>query len=86
MLRFQTVPSSSNAQKRVVLIHGIMGSSRNLISFAKLLTRKFPQWQVILPDLRHHGDSGYFEGPNEISACAQDVFELIQSLNTQIDI
>ena len=72
-------------QRCIVLIHGIMGSSRNLVGFAKLLTENFPDWQVWIPDLRHHGESGYFEPPNTIDSCAQDVFEWIKDQNIKVD-
>ena len=32
----------------VVMLHGIMGSKRNLISFAKRLAQAFPAWQFLL--------------------------------------
>ena len=53
-----------------------MGSSRNLLTIARMMTERFPDWQIILPDLRHHGESGFFEPPNTVQACAQDIFEL----------
>ena len=40
-----------------VLVHGILGSRRNLQSLAKRLAEKFPSWQFLLVDLRNHGES-----------------------------
>ncbi|MES2504186.1 MAG: alpha/beta fold hydrolase [Myxococcota bacterium] len=82
MLSFQVFGTGS---RQALLIHGIMGSSRNLATFAKLLVSKFPDWQLILPDLRHHGDSGFFEGPNTVAVCAQDVLELVKDQNFNIE-
>src|SRR3989338_5458761 len=73
MLYFQTV---GTGPQTAILIHGVMGSSRNLSTIAKNLVKRFPKWQVILPDLRHHGASGYFDPPNTVRACAQDIFDL----------
>lgn len=60
-----------------ILIHGIMGSSRNVMSIAKLITQRFPAWQLILPDLDHDAVT--------VQECAQEVLELIKSLNIPID-
>merc|ERR1739848_910315 len=40
-----------------VLVHGILGSGKNLRSFARKLARENPAWQFLLVDLRCHGDS-----------------------------
>ena len=44
-----------------VLIHGILGSRRNLLSFAKRLSQAFPSWQFLLVDLRCHGQTANME-------------------------
>ena len=44
-----------------VLIHGILGSRRNLLSFAKRLSQTFPSWQFLLVDLRCHGQTANME-------------------------
>lgn len=59
-----------------ILIHGIMGSSRNLLTIARMIAQRFPAWSILLPDLRHHGKSGYFDPPNTVQACAQDILDL----------
>lgn len=48
-----------------VLIHGILGSRRNLLSFAKRLSQTFPSWQFLLVDLRCHGQTANMEQPPE---------------------
>lgn len=77
MLSFQIVQASQNSTKHAILIHGIMGSSRNVMSIAKLITQKFPAWQFILPDLNH--DVG------TLQECAQEVYDLIQYLGIKPD-
>ena len=46
-----------------VLIHGILGSRRNLLSFAKRLAQRFPSWQFVLVDLRCHGQTANMPTP-----------------------
>ena len=46
-----------------VLIHGILGSRRNLLSFAKRLAQRFPSWQFVLVDLRCHGQTANMPAP-----------------------
>jgi len=45
------------APPTAVLVHGILGSRRNLAGFAERLVEGFPAWQVLLVDLRCHGES-----------------------------
>lgn len=49
-----------------VLIHGILGSRRNLLSFAKRLSQKFPSWQFLLVDLRCHGQTANMDQPPQV--------------------
>jgi pimeloyl-ACP methyl ester carboxylesterase len=74
MLKFVRV---GEGLQTALLIHGIMGSSRNLMSIAKLITQNFTAWQLILPDLDHEATS--------VRACAEDVLELIRSLGVSVD-
>jgi esterase len=77
MLDFQRVQSDEISTKQAVLIHGIMGSSRNVMGVAKLMVQKFPAWEVILPDLNHEARS--------VQECASQVYELIQHLGLSVD-
>ena len=67
-----------------VLMHGILGSRRNLSSFAKKLAEKFPSWQFLLVDLRNHGESNTFEvkpqGANTVQNAARDVLAVLNHL------
>ena len=51
------------APPTAVLIHGILGSRRNLLSFANRLARAFPSWQFVLVDLRCHGQTASMPDP-----------------------
>jgi len=65
-----------------VLIHGIMGSKRNLRSLATRIVEVFPSWQVLLVDLRNHGGSANlpWPPPNSVDAAAADVLRLLSGL------
>jgi pimeloyl-ACP methyl ester carboxylesterase len=65
-----------------VLLHGIMGSRRNLLSFARRLADENPAWQFLLVDLRCHGASAASQAPgdNTLGAAALDVLSLLQTL------
>lgn len=65
-----------------VILHGIMGSRRNLVSFAKHLAGEHPSWQFLLVDLRCHGQSAAATAPGEntLTASALDVLHLLQFL------
>ncbi len=63
----------------VVLLHGLLGSSRNWQSAARLLTRNY---RVLAPDLRNHGESPH-DAVMDYSAMTGDVINWLdsQSLN-----
>jgi pimeloyl-ACP methyl ester carboxylesterase len=67
-----------------VLIHGILGSRRNLLSFAKRLAQRFPSWQFLLVDLRCHGQTAGMDrppaGPNDVVSAAKDVLDVLNHL------
>jgi len=68
-----------------VLVHGILGSRRNLASFGARLLEGFPSWQVLLVDLRCHGESAALRpaGGREadgVEGAAADVLALLSHL------
>lgn len=65
-----------------VLVHGVLGSRRNMRSFAQQLVEGFPSWQVLLVDLRCHGDSAAAPpgGPHGVQSAAGDVLRLLSAL------
>lgn len=88
MVRYCRHPVEGGCEKpppTAVLLHGIMGSKRNMQSFAKKLVEGFPNWQVLLVDLRCHGDSAVVteELKNQqhtVAAAAADVLKLLSAL------
>lgn len=70
----------------VVLVHGILGSRRNLAGFANRLLEGFPHWQALLVDLRCHGGSARCRPTSEpssedgVASAASDVLALLQHL------
>lgn len=76
-------PSRSGpAPPTCLLVHGILGSRRNLQSFGQRLVKEFPAWQCVLVDLRCHGQSAGVprEGSNTVSSAAADVVALLTFL------
>lgn len=67
-----------------VLCHGILGSRRNLVSFAKTLAVAFPAWQFLLFDLRCHGETASMEpglsGSHTVENAALDVISTLNAL------
>lgn len=69
-----------------VLVHGILGSKRNLNSFARMIVEGFPTWQVLVVDLRCHGESAAAAGghaavgPHTVDSSARDVLNLLRAL------
>ncbi|KAG2489137.1 hypothetical protein HYH03_012363 [Edaphochlamys debaryana] len=55
-----------------------------MASFAKMLVEGFPSWQVLLVDLRCHGESAALpsrpQGPHGVGEAAGDVLELLRQL------
>ena len=58
----------------VIILHGLMGSSRNWQRIMRNLSKDF---RVIVPDLRNHGDSPH--GPHSIALMRDDIMELIKT-------
>lgn len=65
--------NAGNSGPEVLILHGLMGSSRNWQRIMRQLSSGF---RVMVPDLRNHGDSPH--GPHSIAAMRDDVLELIQ--------
>lgn len=65
-------PESANG-RALVILHGLLGSSRNWHTAARDLSR---ERRVLVPDLRNHGESPWSE-ENGFNALAGDIFELL---------
>ncbi|WIA10480.1 hypothetical protein OEZ86_000612 [Tetradesmus obliquus] len=83
LVRFSSDAQSKNVPT-AVLVHGILGSRRNLHSFAHMIVEGFPSWQVMLVDLRCHGESSVSAGgvpavgPHTVQTAARDVLALLR--------
>jgi pimeloyl-ACP methyl ester carboxylesterase len=71
--------------RNAALLHGILGSAANWKGFAGRLVEAFPEWRILLCDLRGHGDSPAGQGPHTLDACAEDVVELVRSLDVDVE-
>ena len=58
------------------LLHGFLGSGRNLTSLARRLVEVRPELTVVLPDLRGHGVSPPLAPGADLNHLAEDVLEL----------
>lgn len=91
LLAHEILSSEHPNSKTVIFSHGIMGRGQNLKSFVRLFLDTFSGYQVVLVDLRHHGDSAVFSplshkgrggnAKDTIQACAQDIQELMHHLS-----
>jgi pimeloyl-ACP methyl ester carboxylesterase len=80
---YSLLPPSLPAAHVGVLLHGILGSARNLRSMAQQLAAQLPDWQWLLVDLCGHGDSTGAPAPHSVQACVADVTALCQHLGLQ---
>lgn len=72
--------------RTAVLMHGILGSKRNWRSFVRQLVRDLPDWRFVVPDHRQHGDSTDAPPPHTVTACADDVWRLLQHLGLEPEV
>jgi pimeloyl-ACP methyl ester carboxylesterase len=86
LVRYSGASPAGPAPPTVVLVHGILGSRRNMHAFARRLVEGFPSWQVLLVDLRCHGDSAPLSpalaahAPHGVASAAADVLRLLSAL------
>ena len=78
MLSYRTI--GADGERRAMILHGVLGRKNNWSSIARSWTRSNPQMQVVLADLRLHGDSLEAQPPHTIAAAGQDVAELIEKI------
>lgn len=80
---YSLLPPSLPGARVGVLLHGILGSGRNLRSMAQQLAAQLPDWQWLLVDLRGHGDSTGAPAPHNVQACVGDLAALCRHLGVQ---
>jgi esterase len=69
-----------SGQQPVVLLHGFLGSGRNLASLARLWAGRDPDVRIVLPDLTGHGASPPLGPGADLGSMASDVLELMANL------
>ena len=72
--------AASATPPTALLLHGILGSARNIRTLATQLAARLPHWQWLLVDLRSHGDSRGAPPPHTIGACVADLEALCRHL------
>lgn len=83
LVRWSEVGKWGKPPPTAVLVHGILGSRKNMLSFAHRIVEGFPAWQVILVDLRCHGESACLTSPtggHSVQTAASDVLKLLHQL------
>src|SRR5689334_12793661 len=73
-----------NAERLVLLTHGIYGSGANWRGIARKVHQQRPEWGVVLVDLRGHGRSELGEPPYSVAACAADLRALCDELPIEV--
>lgn len=69
-----------DAERWLLVTHGIYGSGANWRGIARKLVAARPDWGVVLVDLRQHGRSEPGEPPHDLGACADDVRALVDEV------
>jgi pimeloyl-ACP methyl ester carboxylesterase len=62
------------------VLHGILGSAKNWRTFARRMAGRWPEWRLVLVDLRNHGESAGAPPPHTLGACARDLAALSRAL------
>ena len=62
------------------IVHGILGSGRNILSFANRLQKAAPAWKFVLVDLRNHGASQNAPAGDDLDSVARDLITLAEKV------
>ena len=80
ILHYESI-GSADATRSCWIMHGVLGSGRNLRTLGKRIASTFPLYEVKLLDHRGHGKSPSMGvGPHDCAACADDVAALAAHL------
>ncbi len=78
---FEVTSPGGAASQPVLLLHGFLGSGRNLASVARKLTQVRPELRVIVPDLTGHGGSPALPPGADLETLASDLLQLGRALS-----
>src|SRR5207253_4254929 len=67
--------------RALFLLHGFLGSARNLATLARGLAQRRPEYSVIALDLTGHGDSPPLPPRPDVAVIARDVLQTARALN-----
>lgn len=76
--------AGTQPERSIAFLHGILGSGRNLQTFAKRFVEQHPQWVALLVDLRGHGRSPKGTKDASLTAAALDVVQLAATVQPQL--
>jgi esterase len=68
--------------RALFLLHGFLGSGRNLATLARGLTRRRPEYTAYTLDLTGHGDSPPLPPRPDVAGIARDVLDTAHALDT----
>ena len=71
--------SLGDGRRPAVLLHGFLGSGRNLRSLAQLWLERDPTRRFLVPDLRGHGESPLLDPGAGVDSLAQDVLFTVRA-------
>lgn len=67
----------------MLFLHGILGRRANWRSLARRWLERRPGWGAVLVDLREHGESQGFSGPQTVAAAAADLLPLVRAVEAE---
>jgi esterase len=70
--------------QQALLLHGFLGSGRNLLSLARRLSEAAPEAQVFLPDLSGHGEAGAPTEAPSLEAAAHRLLGVADQFGLQV--
>ena len=76
MTSIQPILARGHGSQPILLLHGFLGSGRNLASLGRKLSEALPALRVLLPDLSGHGESPMQAAVPSLHGAAEALLEL----------